>query len=153
MEEILLNSIKKALNELIISFFNKEITDDDVLKALNKSIHYNKTYSPYIYEMFYIQALELDKVPKNQFILLGLFSINYEEDRLIRDNDKDTRICTLKKLNMENTLNIYENFLISQDDEAHVNFSKKSIEREEKSQEKSMEDVRNSIINHFKKEK
>ncbi len=152
MEENLIKSIRKALNELIISFFKGQITDDDVLKALNTAIYYNKTFRPYIYEMFYIQALELDKIPKNKYFLLGLFSISCEEERLIRDNDKDIRIRILKKLNMLDTLNIYENFLISQDEEAHVHFSEESIARSEKSQEKTMEDVRNSIINHFKKE-
>lgn len=124
MEEVLLNSIKKALNELIISFFNKEITDDDVLKALNESIHYNKKYSPYIYEMFYIQALELNKVPKNKYFLLELFKITCNEDCLIMEefDTEGTRVKVLKKLNLLKTLECYENFLIFTNDEAHTFF-------------------------------
>ena len=124
MEDKVLNSIKKALNELIISFFNEEITDDDVLKALNKSIHYNKAFTPYIYEMFYIQALELDKVPKNKYFLSGLFGIESDEDFLIIEkyDTEGTRIKVLKKLNLVNTLELYEDFLICIDNESHTYF-------------------------------
>lgn len=124
MEDKLLNSIKQALNELIISFFNKEITDDNVLKSLNKAIHYNKSFSAYIYEMFYIQALELDKVPKNKYFLSGLFGIASDEDCLIIEkyDTEGTRIKVLKKLNLVKTLELYEDFLIYIDNESHTYF-------------------------------
>ncbi|MGM5480117.1 MAG: hypothetical protein ACQESC_01535 [Nanobdellota archaeon] len=157
MEDKLLNSIKQALNELIISFFNKEITDDVVLKNLNKAIHYNKSFSTYIYEMFYIQALELDKVPKNKYFLSGLFGIESDEDCLIIEkyDTEGTRTKVLKKLNLIKTLEMYKDFLIYIDQESHTYFRQGVNDpkyKNAKDKKISIEDVFNSLQEELKED-
>lgn len=124
MTKKLLNSIKKSLNDLILSFFDGNITEEDLLKELNKATHYNKTYTPYIYEMLYIQALELEKIPKSKAILAGMFkNIDTECFLLPEDyNLEGTRIKVLKRLNLNKTLKMYKQFLICNHEEPHTLF-------------------------------
>ena len=120
----LLTSIKVALNELLLSFLNGGLKETDLLKTLNESVHYNKSYQPYIYEMFFIQALELDKIPNSSTFINMLFKNCGTDDYLHPEsyNQDGTRMKVLKKLGLKKTIKLYELFLIKDNPESHIEF-------------------------------
>lgn len=116
--------INRELDNLIISFFNNESSEDVVLKTLNEIVYHNNNFKPFIYELFFIRALKLKKVPKNKYFLGELFKISDVDDFLLPETfgDSGTRINVLKVLKLLKTLKVYEDYLICSDDEAHTYF-------------------------------
>jgi hypothetical protein len=147
----LVNKVEEVLNELFISYFKEEISTDDLMEELNNTIHYNSTFKPFIYEILFIQALRLKKIPKDKFLLSGLFCMACDEDYLLQENysTEGTRIKILKKLNLKKTLKIYEDCLICLEDEPHTLF-KKGVEdqryKEANANNPSLQDVHESLL-------
>lgn len=112
---MILKAIKESMNEVIIQFSEGNVNEEEVLKMVNRAIHYNYAYRPYIWEMFFIQALELDKVPKNISFLVSLFTTVDNEMHLLT-NKNNTRSRVLQKLNMPEIDKIYLECLNPRDD-------------------------------------
>ena len=137
MKNALLNAIEESLNELLNLFFNNEILEDELLKILNETVHYNQIHQLYIYEMLFIQALKTDKIPKSTLLLNLLFK-NSDKDYFIypdkiqgcneKDEDstspfprtklfKGTRLKVLEKLNLNKIRELYIKFLYENEEE------------------------------------
>lgn len=120
----IINEIKDALNELLILFTNKKISEEELLKTISESAYYNIQYKSYFYEMLFITALENNNIPRNANIIGALFNFIDTESFLLPEsyNQDGTRMNILKKLKLKKSIELYELFLIKQDEEAHTYF-------------------------------
>ncbi len=118
----IIDTINEALAELLSSFLNKDISEEELLKELNETVHYNQTFKQYIYEMFFIVALKQEKIPRSATLINMIFkTINTEEFLLFENYKQDgTRKRILKKLNVKEALALYTLFLIKNDSESHI---------------------------------
>ena len=133
---MLLKAIKESLNEILILYSKNELEEHDVLNMINEAVHHNYVYKPCMWELFFIQALEINKVPKNKYFVLSLFKINDREDIL---EFNDIREKVLKKLNLKKSLAIYIEWVDRQNyDEYNI---KKNIFK--------IEEVREMILEEF----
>jgi hypothetical protein len=147
----LLLQIKKALDSLVINFYEGKIDEETLLKNLNEAAHYSKVGKNYLYEMFFIQANELDKLPKSPLLVSLLFKDCTIEDFVLNDRylNDGTRMNVLRKLNLRKSIKLYELFLLKEDEEAHIHF-KEGIHNvtyiESRSTIVTLEDIRNIIL-------
>lgn len=101
-------AIEEALDKILILFFKNEMTEIEVLKNVNKAVHYNSCRET-MWELFFVQALRMDKVPKVQSFIMSLFGSYTEEDFF---KFQDTRQLVLDKIGLEKSSKLYEEWQI-----------------------------------------
>lgn len=103
----LLIAIEGALKELLILFEEKKIDEEELLHILNEALHHNRFYRTYIFEMLFIEALKINKIPISPVIVSQLFLSVCDEDYLYPDNFgfkvDGTRLKVIEALHLEKT--------------------------------------------------
>lgn len=98
--------LNEALDKLLISFFNKELTEEEVLKELNCVTHYNKYFRMYMLELFFVRAIKMNKVPRCVILIMPLFNTCTDEDFIM----PDLRSELLKLLKLEKSYEMYDDW-------------------------------------------
>ena len=132
----ILTTLTEALDKLLISFHNKEITEEEVLKELNCVTHYNKYFRMYMLELFFVQAFKMDKIPRCVSLIMPLFNTCTDEDFVT----KDLRGVLLKHLKLDKSYKMFTDFHHADDSE--------DIEADRE----KMEEIRDMILEELKDE-
>lgn len=138
--------IKKRLLEIAQDHSSGKLTDDDVMKELNSAVFYKIAHQSYIYEFFFMVALENNIKIRSPFLLSMLFKyIDYEDVLETEDCvSSGTRKKYLKFLGLDETFKKYHDYVVDNDPDPHHHeqkYFKKKI---------TLENVRDSILEELK---
>ena len=124
---MILEKLEKAMDDVIISLSKDEVNEHDVLRVVNRTVYYNYVFKPFIWELFFMRALKLNKVPTIKSLILSLFGSNDKEDFL--KIEPDTRRLVLICLNLEESLDLYNQWIDMQHyDGENVSKNRKGME-------------------------
>lgn len=112
------------MDDLLSAYLEGEADEDTVLRELNQAVHYNAEFSPCMYELFFIQALQRGSVPRSTPFLGALFKNVSREQFLVPDeiDTPGTRSRVLQELRLQKTLQLYQDFLVYTHSEPHTLF-------------------------------
>ena len=136
---MILEKLEKAMDDVIISLSKDEVNEHDVLRMVNRTVHYNYVFKPFIWELFFMRALKLNKVPTIKSLILSLFGSNDKEDFL--KIEPDTRKMVLTYLKLEKSLELYNDWIARQHyDDENVSKNRKGMELIRETIMKEMDD-------------
>ena len=136
---MILEKLEKAIDDVIISLSKDEVNEHDVLRMVNRIVHYNYVFKPFVWELFFMRALKLNKVPTIKSFILSLFGSNDKEDFL--KIEPDTRKMVLTYLKLEESLDLYNDWIDMQHyDGENVSKNRKGMELIRETIMKEMDD-------------